>query len=119
MPRYLSDAAEDDLRSILLHMEEQSGLPRALILHRRLESALERLSVFPFIGRTRVEFDPAGRRFRYATLLGSFIAAYRVIEGEVRIARIVHGARNVATELERNPGDESVHESMATYVTAS
>jgi plasmid stabilization system protein ParE len=35
-----------------------------------------------------------------------FVVVYEATESEVRVVRILHGARRLAAELDREPGDD-------------
>ncbi|MFN3475196.1 MAG: type II toxin-antitoxin system RelE/ParE family toxin [Blastomonas sp.] len=67
----------------------------------RLTSCFERLQAMPGIGSMRDELEPGllGRAF------GNYIIYYRVIEGNLLIQRIIHGARDQSATLDA--ADES------------
>ncbi len=54
--------------------------------------------------RSAEGLDPPGHRFRYSVVLERFIVC-EPTENGIRIARLLHGARNVADELARDAGD--------------
>ena len=57
------------------------------------------------MGRTNDELDPPGRSFRSFVMMKFFIIVYEPTDSGIRVARLLHGARNLAAELERNAGD--------------
>lgn len=101
----LSDPAKRDLRSIILYSDEQFRSTSAASLHTRLWSSIDALADSPFLGRSQVEMDPPGLSFRFAIVMRRFVVVCRYTRAGVRIARIVHGARNVAAELHRDSGN--------------
>jgi plasmid stabilization system protein ParE len=39
-------------------------------------------------------------------VLGSFVVVYEAADDGIRVARVLHGARKLAAELERDAGDD-------------
>ncbi len=103
----LSRAARQDRRVITLHTVDRFGIQRARRLRDQFEQALNTLAESPFMGRTHTELDPAGHCFRYSVMMKSFIIVYEPTEDGIRVARLLHGARSLAVELERDAGDEN------------
>ncbi len=101
----LSEAARYDRREITAYTVERLGVRQARRLRDRFEAALNALAESPFIGRTNEELDPPGHSFRYSVVMKSFIIVYEPTEDGSRVARLLHGARNLATELEGDAGD--------------
>lgn len=100
-----SSAARLDRRSITAFTIEQFGIEQARRIRHELEVALRRLSQSPLLGRTHADLDPPGHAFRYFVLLKRFIIVYEPAESGIRVARILHGARRLAEELDRDPGE--------------
>jgi plasmid stabilization system protein ParE len=101
-----SEAARADRSEITAYTVERFGLGQARRLRDQLEAALNNLAETPLIGFTHAELDPPGRSFRYFVLLKSFIVVYEPADDGLRVARLLHGARNLAAELGRDPGDD-------------
>ena len=70
------------------------------------QATLNNLAESPLIGRTNEELDPPGRSFRYFTVVKSFIIVYEPMDDGIRVARLLHGVRNLAAELDRDAGDD-------------
>ena len=102
----LSPATADDVRDIREWTRENLGLPQSARVTRHLLAALEALADTPLSGRRKKECDPPGRSFRYRVVMSRFLVVYEPAGGEIRVARILHGARDVSAELERDPGAE-------------
>lgn len=102
----LSEAARFDRREITAYTVERFGLAQARRLRDRFEATLNSLAESPLIGRTNEELDPPGRSFRYFVVMKSFIIVYEPTDEGIRVARLLHGARNLAAELDRDAGDE-------------
>jgi len=60
----------------------------------------------PLSGQLRPDISPPGRRFRYWTVLGIFVVVYEPVDVGIRVARILHGARNLVEEICRDAGDD-------------
>ena len=96
----LSEAARNDRRAIAAYTYEQFGALQARRLRDRFQAILESLAESPLSGRARPDLDPPGSAFRYAVALGTFVIVYEPTGAGIRVARILHGARDLATELE-------------------
>ncbi len=101
-----SRAAVEDRRAITAFTVERFGIDQARRLRGHFEATLERLVLFPNSGQLRPELDPEGRAFRYVVVSKSFILVYEAHGDVIRVARILHGARQLAAELGRDRGDE-------------
>ncbi len=101
-----SEAARDDRRAITAHTVEQFGIHQARRLRVNFERVLNTLADSPSIGRLRDELDPPGHTFRYFVVMKLFIIVYQPTITGIRVARILHGMRNLAAELDRDAGDE-------------
>lgn len=102
----LSRAAERDLDAIDDYTIEHFGLEQAITTTERFREAFRGLADLPDSGQLRPDLSPPGRMFRYRTLLRSFVIVYERTDDGIRVARVLHGARNLVAELERDAGDE-------------
>ena len=102
----LSEAARLDRREITAYTVERFGVQQARRLRDRFEAALNILAESPLIGHTNEELDPPGRAFRYSVVIKRFIIVYEPTAEGIRVARLLHGARNLAAELDRDAGEE-------------
>ena len=69
------------------------------------EAALHNLAESPLLGKTNEALDPADHSFRYYPVMKRFIIVYEPSDDGIRVARLLHGARNLAVELDHEPGD--------------
>ncbi len=102
----LSAAAKLDRREITAYTVERFGIQQARRLRDRFQATLNALAESPLVGRTHEELDPPGHTFRYSVVMRSFIIVYESVDGGIRVARLLHGARNLAAELGRDAGDD-------------
>lgn len=102
----LSEAARNDRRAITAYTVDRFGIKQARRLRDQFEAAMNALAEPPLIGRPKEELDPPGYRFRYSVVMKSFIIVYEPTDNGIRVARLLHGARNLAAELERDAGEE-------------
>ena len=102
----LSQAAAADLETIDDYTIEHFGLDQAIRTSERFRETFELLAEMPRSGQLRQEISPRGREFRYHTVLGSFVVVYEAADDGIRVARVLHGARNLVVELERDAGDD-------------
>ena len=100
-----SASARRDRRSITAFTVDRFGVDRARKLRGLFESTLETLASSPFLGRERPELDPPSRTFRYFVVNRTFIVVYEPTGDGIRVARILHGSRQLADELDRDLGD--------------
>ena len=100
-----SEAARDDRRTITAHTVERFGIQQARRLRASFERVLNTLADTPSIGRPRPELDPPGLTFRYFVVMKLFIVVYEPTATGIRVARILHGMRSLAAELDRDAGD--------------
>lgn len=100
-----SEAARQDRRDIMVYSVENFGIHHARRLRARFERVLITLADSPSIGRLRKELDPPGHTFRYFVAMKVFIIVYEPAKDGIRVARILHGMRNLAAELCRKSGD--------------
>jgi toxin ParE1/3/4 len=102
----LSKVAAADLEAIDDYTIEHFGLNQAVRTSERFRETFEQLGEMPRSGQLRPELSPRGREFRYRTVLGSFVVVYERADDGIRVARVLHGARNLVVELERDAGDD-------------
>ena len=105
-----SPQAQTDLQALVDYTLAEFGAGQARWLQLRFEASLGALARAPFAGSHRPDIDPAGRRFRYLTVMRRFVVVYEVAVDGVRVARILHGARDLVDEIDRDPGDDAVRE---------
>jgi len=92
-----SEAAREDRRTITADTVEQFGVGQARRLRENFRRVLNTLADNPLIGMRREELDPPGHSFRYFVVMRLFIVAYQPMETGIRVARILHGMRNLTT----------------------
>ncbi len=102
----LSAAARIDRRDITEHTVERFGIGQARRLRDAFEAALHSLAESPQLGKTNEALDPADHSFRYYPVMKRFIIVYEPSDDGIRVARLLHGARNLAVELDHEPGDD-------------
>ena len=102
----LSLAAERDLDEIDDYTIEHFGLDQAIRTTERFRETFRRLAEMPLSGHLRPDLSPPERTFRYRTVLRSFVIVYEPTDDGIRVARVLHGARNLVAELERDAGDD-------------
>ena len=100
-----SEAAKHDRKAITAYTVQRFGIQQARRLRDRMMATLTILADSPLIGRRMKELDPPTHTFRYCVVMKSFIIVYEPMDDGIRVARILHGARNLAAELDRNAGD--------------
>ncbi len=101
-----SEAARADRREITDYTVERFGIGQGRRLRANFARAVESLAATPRIGSLREALDPPGRTFRYFMVMKRFVIVYQPTATGIRIARILHGMRNLAAELDRDAGDE-------------
>lgn len=102
----ISAAARRDRDVIDDYTGEQFGLDQSQRLRDAFEIALNNLQRMPGTGRARPEISPVGRQFRSVVVLGAFLIVYEVADDAVKIARILHAARDLPNELLLDDGRE-------------
>ncbi len=100
-----SQSARRDRREITAFTVERFGVAQARKLRVKMESTLNMLAEIPSAGRQRPELDPPGRTFRYFVVGKTFIVVYEPTDDGIRVARILHGSRQLVDEIERDAGD--------------
>lgn len=107
-PIQLSHAAANDIREIESYTLSNFGEKQTLQFLEKFEASLSLLATMPGIGMKRPEFDPPQHQFRYHAILSSFVVVYEETSEFIRIARIIHGARNLLSELMKDTASESM-----------
>jgi len=102
----LSTAARIDRREITEHTVERFEIVQARRLRNAFEAALHSLAESPKLGRENEELDPPNRSFRYYPVMKRFLIVYEPTDDGIRVARLLHGARNLVAELDREHGDD-------------
>jgi plasmid stabilization system protein ParE len=100
-----SEAARADRRAITDYTVERFGVRQARRLRANFAGVIQTLAANPRIGSLREALDPPGRRFRYFVVMQRFVIVYEPTPTGIRIARILHGMRDLALELDRDAGD--------------
>ena len=90
-----SRLAARDLEGIVAYISRDSFIYAANAAQKILDS-IERLRVFPRIGRIVPEFDDESIR---ELIVYSYRVIYRVRKGDVVVAAIIHGARDLPNAL--------------------
>lgn len=100
-----STAARADRDEISRYTSGHFGIEQARRLRDLLRQAIETLATAPLLGRIAEELDPPGHAFRYFVVARRIVIVYRPMDDGIQVARILHGARDIAVELDRDPGD--------------
>ena len=82
--------AVDDLEGIALYVSKDKPAAAENFISRVWER-FELLSQHPFLGEARPEFG-SNRR---SCVVGSYVVYYEISPSELRIARVLHGARDL------------------------
>lgn len=101
-----SEASRNDRRAITAYTVERFGLAQARRLRGQFEAVLRLLADSPQLGRVNLELDPPGKTFRYFPIVKIFVVVYEATDTGIRVARLLHGARLLAEELEADPGSD-------------
>ncbi len=86
---YLTALAKRDLQSILAHIARHRPQVAEEVID-RLQDKCELLASHPMLGQDRPEFS--GQR---SFSVERWVIYYRVVDDEIEVTRIMHGARNV------------------------
>jgi toxin ParE1/3/4 len=102
----LSPLAEQDVEKIWSYVAEDSNTERADRLVDAIVDRFDMLSEHPKMGRLRPEFGPGVRSFA----VESHVIYYREKEGDILIARVLHGSRDqtAAWEQSADGGEDDV-----------
>jgi plasmid stabilization system protein ParE len=104
--RLISAAARRDRDAIDDHTVAQFGVELSERLRNELETTLGKLQRMPGTVRARPDLSPEGRELRSAVVLGAFLVVYEVAEDAIKVARILHAARDLPAELLHGDGSE-------------
>lgn len=96
MPKVLSTLrASRDIVEIGLRIAQDSHRAAGKTLT-AIDRKCRMLARLPRMGRRREELAPGLRSFA----VGSYVVFYRAMRGGVEIIRVLHGARDIVSELE-------------------
>jgi plasmid stabilization system protein ParE len=95
-----------DIREIATFTADRFGASQVVAFLDKLQKSLSVIAAMPGIGSLRPDLDPPGCSFRYHAILNSFVVVYDEAPGSIRVARVLHGSRNLLTELLRDSGSE-------------
>lgn len=84
--------ASEDLRDIRRWTQERAGRATAVGYVRRIVTRCDALTNFPTRGSPRNDLAPGVRTISFERRL---LIVYHVLDGEVTILRIIHGAHDV------------------------
>jgi toxin ParE1/3/4 len=87
--------AEDDLKDLFVQLGRQRR-GAATKVRAAIDRAAKLLARSPGLGRLRPELRPDIRSY---PVLNTYIIFYRAINGGIEIARVLHGARDVTTDM--------------------
>jgi plasmid stabilization system protein ParE len=94
----ISRTANADIARIWDHIAEHNP-DAADRLEEQIHRAIHLLAKFPGMGHTRA--DVADKRYLFWAV-GNYIIAYRVVQQELVVVRVVHGARDFRRLFGRN-----------------
>lgn len=100
----LSRSACRDRDAIDDYTIETFGLEQAELLRQAFADALSSLQRMPESGRPQPDLSVPGRPLRSRIVSSAFLVVYEVAEDEIRVARILHAARDLPSELRRDSG---------------
>lgn len=86
----ISDPATADLEEISAHIAKENRQAAVRLLQQILEKC-RLLAARPLIARARSEILPELRSFP----VGNYLIFFRIIDGGIEIARVLHGARDL------------------------
>lgn len=98
----LTEAAAADLDAVDDFTRERFGIGQARRIKKRFKEALTTLAAQPLSAPLREDLSPPGRSFRYRVVASAFMIVYEPMEGGVRVARVLHSARDIAAVLGRD-----------------
>lgn len=101
-----SRAALRDRDIIIDYTIENFGMEQALRLRAAFATALAGLQRLPGTGRLRPDIGPNGRQIRSLIIPRSFLVIYEVVDNTISVARILHMARDLPSEIQSDDGGE-------------
>ncbi len=96
----LSDQAKEDLAGIWEYIAQDNPSAADRLLQKLVKQCAS-IAETPGMGRMREELRPALRSFS----VGNYLIFYRQIPEGIAVFRIIHGARELETLLEREPDE--------------
>jgi plasmid stabilization system protein ParE len=87
---YLAPAAQDMEEIVKFHLT-RVGAQSARGIYEQMKKEIGRLASYPLLGQTHPDPLLAQEGFRKLVLTDTYVAVYKVIDGEVVIYRIVNG----------------------------
>ena len=96
LPVVLSPEARDDYESILIYSESTWGEHQAIVYRDALDRAIDRLALFPRMGRAREDVFPGCRVCR----VRQHLLIYRIDADAVVIVRVLHVRQDIEREFE-------------------
>jgi toxin ParE1/3/4 len=91
----LAPRARFDLIRLYDYLEERAGTRLAQSYIDRIDALFDKLADFPGIGASRPELGADVR----STGVWPYVILYHVGSGSLHILRVVHGRRNIASEI--------------------
>ena len=89
-------AAKRDLAAIKKYISHDSKTNATRFIQ-RIRQAVQGATRFPEAGSLVLDYDECDVREIY---VGSYRVMYRVVEGEIRVYRVIHGARLLPDSLD-------------------
>ncbi len=96
-----SRSAQQDRREITEFTANRFGVRQARRLRDRFEQTLRTLAASPELGRPDDKLSPPGRALLYFPVMNRFIIVYEQADEGIHVVRLLHGARQIASELAR------------------
>ena len=98
--------AEQDIDAIAEYLAQRESIDLAIRFYDAAWTSFDRIADAPGKGRTRESPDPelAGLRSWPVDGFPSLRAFYVPTPDGIRVLRVLHGARDIDTELEQRPG---------------
>jgi toxin ParE1/3/4 len=99
-------AADSDLDAQAEYLAREASLETALRFYDAASSTFGNLTLMPAVGELRESSNPrlAGLRIWHIEGFPNHLIFYRIIDGDIEIVRVLHGARDIDSVLEsENP----------------
>ena len=91
----ITDAAEDDLRSIGGYIEGAAGPVTSERFILRVDEVIQSLGFAPDRTRVRTDLRPALHMIH----ADAYLVFYRIVQDTVLILRVIHGARDISSDM--------------------
>lgn len=88
----MSSLAEADIDDLLDYLAEEASVETALRFADKIDAEFNRLAAIGHAGVSREGLSPGLR----LTLIASYAVYFRVTPNEVKIVRVLHGARDIS-----------------------